>query len=470
MLRSFELPAFERTLGETTYRVDATPAYLAVAGAAICLALLVFLVMRAQRAGGALVSPSSLALAVVFAGVPAFYFVTRRLPLWGGGGTYSATRVFHDAIVLEGAAAGIGFGCVVAASLVLALRDEGQLALLRVALPCLVIGTAVASVGRHADAIAEAGLMPFYEVPGRREMHVGRERDVPVQLMRDGWHGWFISENGPRPMDDKTAAKWTSVKRVHVSAKTTGKVYFVARAHRGPVMFETKLDVTAVPEIASPLLSLRVGDGAVYRVRARSSDGALLYFARLAGHASESELRVDVTETREREGLRTFVLVVTHDGSRREVEVVALGGETREYDPEHGIIGKPVVGFAGDTGGTDPVPCSFALLGAPDALCQRGGRPSDVPASATLPYGANAALPSRSASKDDIARPPVAFAGAAPATFTQHTSSTAGTLATVFVALITIGLVILPDGSSSTSYTLVSTHRGAEGAPEAPPS
>jgi hypothetical protein len=68
-----------------------------------------------------------------------------------------------------------------------------------------------------------------------------------------------------------------------------------------------------------------------------------------------------------------------------------------------------------------------------------------------------------------VARPPVAFAGAAPATFEMHRSSTVGGIATVFVAMVTVGLVILPDGSSSTSYTLVSTQRGAEGAPEAQP-
>jgi len=66
-------------------------------------------------------------------------------------------------------------------------------------------------------------------------------------------------------------------------------------------------------------------------------------------------------------------------------------------------------------------------------------------------------------------RPPVAFAGAAPLAFERSTSSTAKGIATAIVAIATIGLVILPDGSSSSSYALVSTRRGPEGAAEAPP-
>ncbi len=469
MLRIFELPAFQHTLGETTYRVASGPAYLACAGAVVCLVLLHALVLRARLVRGALVSPSMLALGVAFAGVPAFFFITRRLPLFGVGGDHAATRVFHDAIVIEAAAASIGFGAIVAGALILALRTEGQLALMRIALPCLAIGTGVASVGRHAEAISEAGSMPFYDVPGRREMHVGRDRDVPVQLVRPPSRGWVWSERGAQRIDDRTAAKWNAADKVHVTAHGAGTVGFVAHAHRGPVMLETKLDVRAVPEIASPLFSLRVGDGAVYRVRARSSDGALLYFATLRGHESIRELRVDVTGTRLRDGLRTFVIVVTTDDSRRELEVVALGGETREYDVAHGAIGAPIVAFTGDASGPDPVPCSFALLGAPNALCQRGGRQSDVPAQPTTAYGANVALRTKKQG-NEIARPPVAFSGAAPATFTQSTTSTAGAIATIFLAIVTVGLVILPDGSSSTSYTLVSTHRGEEGAAEAPSS
>ena len=150
-------------------------------------------------------------------------------------------------------------------------------------------------------------------------------------------------------------------------------------------------------------------------------------------------------------------------------EVVALGGETREYDVARGSIGAPIVAFTGEASGPDPVPCSFALLGAPEASCQRGGRPSDVPARPATAYGANVAL-KNTKNENETARPPVAFSGAAPAAFTQSTTSTAGAIATIFLAIVTVGLVILPDGSSSTSYTLVSTHRGEEGAAEAPSS
>jgi hypothetical protein len=231
------------------------------------------------------------------------------------------------------------------------------------------------------------------------------------------------------------------------------------------VTLSTRLTLEAVPERASPLLSLRVGDRSVYRERVKSSDGAVLYFLTLPGRETLHEVVVDVVGTRERDGLRTFVIEVARDEARREVEVVALAGETRFYDAEHGTVGAPAVAFDGEPSAPDPVPCSFALLDAGHALCQRGGRSADVLSPPVI-----ATAPARGSQRNQLAvgRPPVAFAGAAPATFERTTSGRTGGLATAFIAIVTFGLVILPDGSSSSSYTLVATRRGAEGAAEAP--
>ncbi len=110
------------------------------------------------------------------------------------------------------------------------------------------------------------------------------------------------------------------------------------------------------------------------------------------------------------------------------------------------------------------MPCTFALLDAGHALCQRGGRSADIPAEPSpLARG------SRERTRDPIGRPPVAFAGAAPLTFERTTSRGGGGFASAVIAIITIGLVILPDGSTSSSYTLIGTQRGALGAPEALP-
>lgn len=224
-----------------------------------------------------------------------------------------------------------------------------------------------------------------------------------------------------------------------ISARTRpGTIPFLAEALRGPVTLTTKLSARAVPEIASPLFSLRVGDRSVYRVRARSSNGAVLYFITLSGSETIHEVTVEVIGTRIRDGFRTFVIAVRRDDTMREVEVVAMAGETRVYDGEAATVGAPIVAFDGEASGPDPVPCTFALLDAASALCQRGGRSADVPAAAS-----------------------------APMTFERSTSSTSSGAATIFVAIVTVGLVILPDGSSSSSYTLISTQRGAEGAPEA---
>jgi hypothetical protein len=301
-----------------------------------------------------------------------------------------------------------------------------------------MLGVVATSAVRHADALSRVGSMPFYEVEGQSQMHAGRSRDVPVHLMRPpGYRFWGGLEDGPRPVNDDVRARWRGDVRVHVHPTKAGRFDFVAEARSGPVTLASTLHVDAVSETASPLMSLRVGDRFAYRVRAKSSDGAVLYFITVKGGEATHEVTVDVLGTRDRDAFRTFVIEVTQYDRQREVEVVAINGETRFYDAERGTIGAPVVAFTtNERSQPDPVPCSFALLDAGAALCQRGH---------------------------------YAFAGAAPLTFQRSSSHTGRGIATAIVAIATIGLVILPDGSSSSSYTLVSTHRGAEGAAEAPP-
>lgn len=473
---SYALPAtFETIIGDTTYAIDARPVHLAALGALVTLSLLVVAVLVALRKkSGAVITPLVPALATFFVAIPVFMYVTRRLVFSANADARWATVAFHDAILVDGAAAALGIGAAVAALLVLALRTEHHWPVLVFALPCAMLGLSLASAASHAKAIEAVGHMPYYEATGQRDMHVGRERDVAVRLVRPPRSRWlFGMENGPQPVDERTRSHWSAAERVHVRATAAGSVPFEAVAHNGPITLTTRLHARALPETASPLLSLRVGDRAVYRVRARSSDGAFLYFITLAGSDTAHEMAIEVVGTRERGGFRTFVIEVRRDDARRFVEVVALAGETRLYDAEDDTVGAPIVAFAGDVSSRpDPVPCSFALLGAPAAVCKRGGHDSDVPATAGTSPGAGASFPargSRGRKRDEVGRPPVAFAGAAPAAFERNTSSTSGGIVTALVALATIGLVILPDGSSSSSYTLVSTHRGPEGAAEAPP-
>jgi hypothetical protein len=340
------------------------------------------------------------------------------------------------------------------------------------------LGIAAVHGAQHADTVCAARSMPFYEIQGQRDVHVGRDRDVSVQLMRPpGWR-LFGSEHGPQPVDGK-AMGWSSANHVHVhSARDVGEIPFVAEATHGPVTLTTNLHVRAVPELASPLFSLRVGDRFVYRVSARSSGGALLYFISLSGYETLDELTIEVMGTRERNAFRTFVLEIRRADSAADVEVVALNGETRFYDAEHETVGEQIVSFDFEDSRVhpDPVACTFNLMEAVHALCQRGGRDADVPAA--LRAAGDAGFRSRRARdwaqedekrREKVAAPPVAFEGAAPAAFAHHTSSTVGGIATAFVALVTVGLVILPDGSTSSSYTLVESHRGPVGAAEALP-
>ena len=470
------LPAFEATLDETTYVIDPRPIHLAILGAGLAIVSLVALVMMARRRSGALVNPIVLGLAMVPTALLAFVYILRHMPyfrLFGGTDSRDASTIFRDAIHVDAAASAIGLGAIVSVALILALRNDSQLRLLYLALPCAVAGAATFPAVMHARSIMEVGSLPFYGAHSPTAMHVGRERDVPVTLLRPPRKYWLWgSEGGPRPVDDAIRDGWGHVEHVHVRANAAGSIPFTAAARRGPVTLTTKLFAQAVPEVASPLFSLRVGDRYVYRVRARSSDGAVLFFITLSGGESTHEVTVEVIGTRIRDGLRTFVIAVRRDDTTREVEVVAMAGETRVYDAEAGTVGAPIVAFDGEASGPDPVPCTFALLDAAKALCQRGGRTADVAAAPGTTYGVTNGPRASSraggrATKDAVGRPPVAFAGAAPMTFERSTSSTSSGIATVFVAIVTIGLVILPDGSSSSSYTLIATQRGAEGAPEA---
>lgn len=461
-------PAFEATIEDTTYRIDPRPVHLAMLGAVIALGLFAALVITARHKRGAVVHPLLVAIVSVPAALLSFVYVVRRMPyfkLFGGTDPRAASTLFRDAIHLDAAATGIGVGVLLSSVLLLALRDAHQLRLLPLALPCAVLGAGLITAAVHAESLMEAGSLPFYAIDGSNQMHVGHERDVPVALMRPPYAHWLWgSDSGPQRIDDSTLARWSRVERVHVRGTAAGPLPFTAEARRGPVTVTTRLHATALPEVASPLFSLRVGDRSVYRVRARSSQGALLFFITIGGANERThEVTIEVVGTRERDGFRTFVVQVTREDQITQVEVVAVSGETRLFNAEKGTFGTPIVAFAGEQTGPDPVPCTFALLDAGTALCQRGGRGADVAAEPSMLHG------SRERGKDPIGRPPVAFAGAAPLTFTRSTSQSGGGFASAFVAIITIGLVILPDGSTSSSYTLIGTQRGIEGAPEALP-
>lgn len=465
-------PTFTAVVDDNTYAIDSAPVVVALAVAALALASLAALVVAAWRRPGALAAPIVPALAMPLFGGVAFLVI---VPPHHAAKTRLAADAFRDALVLDAAVVGVGVGVVLAAILVVAIRDAGHVRLLPLALLSVVLGGASYRAYAHARSVERVGVLPHFVVTGLAEMHAGREYDVPVELRvfeRRWWIFRGIGDETAVPLEASWRASWHPDAHVHVAARAPGDVSFVARAHKGPVSMSTRLSVRARRELASPLLSLRVGDRFTYKVHVRSSEGALLYFFSIGGGTSPADDRVvEVTGTRERAGFRTFVIETRRgaagagDGDRREIEVVALDGETRAFDAERMKIGEQVVAFTGERNGADPVTCAFTLLGATSAVCQRGGRDADVPAP-PLPA---ATLRKAALAKVGVARPPVAFAGAAPLVFAEHTSDGASTFASVLVAVVTIGLVIPPDGSRETVHTLVATRRGPEGAPEALP-
>ena len=476
---TFSFPTSEVTLDETTYRVDAAGTRIALALVLVALGFFVAFMVDARKRPGALANPIGLACVGLPIAVATALFTLSGMPylsFFQNVDPRGASTLFHRIIEIDAGCAAVGVGVLVASLAVLMFRQGGRVQILRFFVPAVLASLYPITQERAAREIVAVGSLPFYIVEGQKQMHVGLERDIHVELARPPGEvrllGFSLSkESEPQPVDAMVRGAWMPVDHMHVAAHAKGPVSFTAEAKHGPVTLTTRMSVEALVERASPLLSLRVGDKLHYRVRAKSSDGTALYFIRIKGSEDVHEVLVEVIGTHERDGFRTFVISVATDGSRREFEVVAVDGETRLFEPTAGRLGAPIVSFSadGEEAMTDPIPCHFALLDGATAMCQRGGKSADVPA--PMPTkGEQSAIDKRGGLEggNKVARPPIAFAAAGPATFDSSSSANGvGSFTTAFVAVMTIGLVILPDGSSSSSYTLVSTERGPAGAPEA---
>lgn len=340
---SFPIPStFQGHISDTTYTLDAHAVLWALGGAAIVAVLFVALLVVASRTKGAIVSPAVPAIAAPIAGGLAFLSL---VPWEKRPSSASAIHVFRQAIVLDGVALGVAVGVAASTILVLALRDGGHGKPLRLALPLLAIGLVVGwSSLEHVRSIRDVGVLPSYAVDGPTEMHAGRAYDVPVKLVGAGNRWWFFGwhQSANVPLDDASRARWNAESKVHVEAKAPGDTFFTARAHRGPITLETRLKIRARAESPSSLLTLRVGDTFRYRVTVRGSEGLVFYFITVGTSKHVSHVQVRVAEARVRDGFRTFALTVDGDDEHREVEVVAVDGETRLYDVERHAIGAPL--------------------------------------------------------------------------------------------------------------------------------
>lgn len=340
---SFPIPSsIQGQISDTTYTLDTHAVLWALGGASIVAALFAAMLFVASRTKGALVTPAVPALAAPFAGGLAFLWL---VPWEKGASSASAMHVFRDAVVLDGAALGATVGIAASTILILALRDAGHGKVLRLALPLLALGLFVSwSSVEHVRSIREVGTLPSYAIQGPREMHAGRSYDVPVSLVGPGNRWWFFGwhQSANVPLADASRTRWNAESKVHVEAKEPGDTFFTARAHRGPITLETRLKIRARTESPSSLLTLRVGDTFRYRVTVRGSDGLVFYFITVGSSKHVAHVQVRVAEARMRDGFRTFALAIDGDDDHREIEVVAVDGETRLYDVEHHAIGAPL--------------------------------------------------------------------------------------------------------------------------------
>jgi hypothetical protein len=445
-------------VGDHTYAIDAWPTQLALAGTVIVLAFLVTTFALGRRGPPAVLAGAIASLAV--SGGLA-WFVTKP----GGGTGLFTVVVFRRAFetYAMATAAGVGATC---AAIAIALSQLKERRVLGVGLGTAALGIALALLSRgDAGELKRIGRLPYFAVKGHDQLHAGHAREAEVQLVREPGTKWIFiiptKEDGPQPYEN--AESWSPPKTVTVRADAPGRVKVEARAQRGPVRLTSKLTFEAKRESASPLLPLRVGNRWVYRVVHKQDSGLLFYVASTGGGQSEDRLEMEVVRAGERGGFHTFTIAVRGHGRDEEQEVVALGGQTLTLR-EDGTPGEPVI-EADDQRG-EVFSCRARLLGIA-GTCQWGGADTDQlpkpPPSKKRP----AARRRKDEPEQKQKLVPVRFALAGPLELRQRYGSTAGALGVGLLALMTLGTVILPHGSTAT-YSLVETRRGPAGAPEAP--
>lgn len=453
-------PEISVSVGDHTYAISSAPTRGVFAATLVVLALVV--------ATGVLRRPAAMVLAGAMIAAAFFGFGTALVMFPFEGGHQSVTTVFHDALVVHMLGSSIGAAGFVSALIlgigtgvprrVMALGAAGMLC---------ALGLVFVSASRGGELRA-VGELPFFTIADRDDLHVGHERDAKVQLSREPRTRlvlfWSTKEEGPQPLEEADAALWSPPARVHVRAEAEGSFPVVVEARRGVVRLQSKVYFRGRAEIASPLLPLRVGNRWVYRVVTTEDSGHLLYFKTIGGGESVERLEIEVTGVEERDGFRSFTIETRGSGHGNTSHVVAVGGKTVFIDHME-ALGEPVIDTKVDIG-TEPVPCSVALLRL-DGTCQLGGADQDTYPERPKEYALDPRKrAARKKKESEIARLPARFALAGPSSFERSEHSTAGALGTGFLALLTIGLVILPNGSH-TSYALVETHRGPDGAPEA---
>jgi hypothetical protein len=445
------------TVDGTVYAIDAGPTSIARAGS-VGLALLVVTVValghQASRGARPLVALVPGILAAFFAAV-----VCVPPP----ASERSAALLFHDVLVLDAVATAFAAGAAFTALPSLLLARPGRVGV------ALALVTVAGSIGlgtvarRHARSLVPIDDLPYYTAKGRDDLHVGREREVEVELTHLAPATrflWIVTKAaGPGPLEPEERALWTGPASLRVRAEAEGRFPVTATASRGPVRLTTTLWFRGRPEKASPLLPLRVGNRWAYRAVTTFDTGHLGYVKPIGGGSTEGRFEMEVVGADERDGFRTFTIAMRGNGHDETKRVIALEGRTLLADADDAEKAPAIEG-------TDSTSCAFPLLGV-RGTCQEGGAAEDElppppPPPKKPPPRRRGAKP-----EPDLQRVPIRFALAGPVGFQTSDRTAAGQIGKGLLALVTLGLVILPSGSS-TSYALVETHRGPADAPAAP--
>jgi hypothetical protein len=447
------------TVDETAYAITGWSTVVARFGSVGVLTLVGVLFVLCRR-------PERLR-SVLWVAVLAGVFVAGVAGLAASPGVYGPRHVLTlfrplgvgDAVAIV-VGAGAGFGAFVA--MVVSSPSRAV-----IAFGIATMGAAgglVAASRRDAQALAAFGDLPFFVAKGRDDLHVGRERDVAVELdyLAPPSGFWiFAQAGGPRPLEPSEGARWSPPPSVHVRAEVEGRFPVTVTARRGPVALTSTLWFRGRREAASPVLPLRVGNRWVYRVVTKKDTGHELLRRTGGEENDEPSFEMEVTREGERDGFRTFTIETRGGGAAGGVtKVMALEGQTL-FALDDGTEGAAAVEVTGDLTAADPIGCRPRLLGIKSATCQRGGAAADE-----LPPPRKRA-PARRGHKPEPAPGPLRFALGGPLSFSTHKGDINGAIATGVVAVITLGLVAPPDRSTTTTYTLMETHPGPEGAPAA---
>lgn len=354
---------WQQAAAGTTYSTPTWPLLVSLAGlVAVVLASLVAvtLVWRWERRGVLLAAPvlvllgATTQLVLVLPGISWATAAEEVVEPWSAAGATLPWRVFGPLLLGELAVASLA-GLVLAGAVAFTLSrrpSQGRWARLVPLWAALALTWLLAQVGAvHATWVVGLGRLPVLELDGPGLMHAGHTLEIHPRL--DGAahpERWYTPEIPP------------------LEAPTPGTWPVELSTWRGPVAARATKSLRAGEERGDAALPLRVGNRWVWNVDRTTDDRAL--FGLVRNHSTSTSLygSLEVVDTQQRGGLRTFRLKWESPGAPPTLmEVYALDGELWLLQEDGSAV--RFIEHQGRVGSKVDA-CSFALLGSNTCECR----------------------------------------------------------------------------------------------------